>query len=193
MNPTTRAKLLTLLTRGYAYKPGGFLLSAGTFSDEYLDCRLALSYPEAGEFLGDAFLSFINPNAVAIGGLTLGADPISINTSRSSATTSRPLRWFSVRKKPKDHGTGKRIEGAVFSGDFVTVVEDVVTTGKSTLEVIKACNDYGLEVIQVIALVDRDTGGLQRIQEYIGTQVLALFTKEEIRAEWSRVGLSPGT
>jgi orotate phosphoribosyltransferase len=94
-----RATALQLLAEyAYSFKPGGFTLVSCQRSDEYLDCKMALSQPTSAAPLGNLFLSCVDPLAVAIGGLTMGADPIAMNVSTSSAATKQPLRWFSVRK-----------------------------------------------------------------------------------------------
>jgi orotate phosphoribosyltransferase len=186
---TERARLLSLLvTHAYAYKPEGFRLASGKISDEYLDCKMALSQPDALQPLGDLFLSHVDPGAVAIGGLTMGADPIAVNTSRSSAHVGRNLRWFAVRKDAKEYGKKKAIEGNVSAGESVVVVDDVVTTGGSTIQAIEKCREHGLRVVQVLVLVDREENdGLEKIREAAGpgVSVLAMFTKSEVRQAWA--------
>jgi orotate phosphoribosyltransferase len=180
-------KLLELLAEhAYAYSPGGFLLASGKVSDEYLDCRAALSHAEALPLVGRLFVSHVEPRADAIGGLTMGADPIAIATSAASAGL-RPVRWFSVRKDAKEHGKKKVVEGDVKSGDSVVVVDDVVTTGGSTIQAIEKCRETGLKVVQVLVLVDREQdGGLEsiRVAAGAGVPVRAMFTKSEVRATW---------
>jgi orotate phosphoribosyltransferase len=182
-----RAELLELLAKyAYDFKPGAFTLASGRVSDEYLDCKMALSRPEAQAALGDLVVSHVDVRAVAVGGLTMGSDPIAINTSRSSASRARPLTWFSVRKDAKGHGTKKMVEGAVSDGDNVVIVDDVATTGGSTIDAIKKSRVQGLNVIQVIVLVDREEGGMQSIRDVAGHEVdvRAIFTKSEIRQAW---------
>src|SRR5258708_13981845 len=109
--PEVRRTLLELLARyAYDFKPGGFTLVSGQNSDEYLDCKMALSRAEALPLTGALFLSHVDPTAVAVGGLTMGSDPIAISTAHVSAGT-RPVGWFSVRKNAKEHGRKKVIEG----------------------------------------------------------------------------------
>jgi orotate phosphoribosyltransferase len=189
-SPEIRRKLLELLARyAYDFKPGGFTLVSGQKSDEYLDCKMALSRPEALPLTGALFLSHVDPTAVAVGGLTMGSDPIAISTAHVSAG-ARPLRWFSVRKDAKEHGRKKVIEGDVRPGDGVVVVDDVVTTGGSTIQAIQKCRECGLRVVQVLVLVDREQdGGLNGIRDVAGADVpvRAMFTKSEVRQEWERL------
>jgi orotate phosphoribosyltransferase len=186
MSIDDRARLLELLaTHAYDFKPGGFTLVSGKISDEYLDCKLALSRAEALPVLGTLMLAQVDPRAVAIGGLTMGSDPIAMSTSFASAS-GRRLRWFSVRKDAKEHGRKKTVEGSVSPGDRVVVVDDVATTGGSTIQAIEKSRAHGLDVVQVLVLVDREEGGLQNVRNVSGPgiEVKALFTKGEVRAAW---------
>src|ERR1700690_228734 len=116
-----RATLLELLaTLSYDPTPGAYVLASGKESDEYLDCKIALSHAEALPSLGRLFLSQIEPRVVAVGGLTMGADPIAVSTAQASAG-GRNLRWFSARKEPKKHGRRKLIEGDVSSGPVAAI------------------------------------------------------------------------
>ncbi len=183
------AKLLNLLaTYAYAYKVDGFTLVSGKVSSEYLDCKMALSHGEALPALGRLFLSHLDPRAVAVGGLTMGSDPIAVSTASAASVSGggRSLCWFSVRKDAKEHGKKKTVEGAVSPGDCVVVVDDVATTGGSTIQAIEKCRAHGLSVVQVLVLVDREEGGLQRIKDAAGAEVAvsAMFTKSQVREEW---------
>ena len=115
----------------------------------------------------------------AVGGLTLGADPIAYAISYASAQTGTPIRAFTVRKEAKAHGTGKLIEGPFRSGDRVAVVEDVITTGGSAARAVDAIRDAGGEVAGVLALVDRDEGGREALEEK-GLRVISLVTAADI-------------
>jgi orotate phosphoribosyltransferase len=181
-----RSTLLNLLaSHAYDYKPKGFTLTSGKVSDEYLDCKMALSHAEALPALGHLVVSKMDPRAVAIGGLTMGSDPIAISAACASAS-HRPVRWFSVRKDSKEHGRKKTVEGDVAKGECVVVVDDVATTGGSTIEAIEKCRSHGLQVVQVIVLVDREEGGLTKIKDVAGTdvEVVAIFSKSEVRRQW---------
>jgi orotate phosphoribosyltransferase len=121
---------------------------------------------------------------MSVGGLTLGADPISYAISYASASTSTPLRAFTVRKEAKLHGTGKLIEGPFQEGDRVAVIEDVITTGGSALRAVDTIRSAGGIVVGVLALVDREEGGKEAILEY-GLPVISLVTATQILASLS--------
>jgi len=189
---TARAALLDELVRhAYQYSPEKpFLLVSGQYSDEYLDCKLALSQPAAMAALGKVFLARIKVPAVAIGGLTMGSDPIAMSTSQESFGSAHALRWFTVRKEAKGHGQKKLVEGSVKPGESVVVVDDVCTTGGSTVKAIEAARDFGLNVAQVIVLVDREqSDGIANIQRAAGpdVEVSAVFTKTQVKARWLKL------
>jgi len=185
-----RAELLDeLVLHAYQYSPEKpFLLVSGQYSDEYLDCKLALSQPRAMSALGRVFLATLKAPIVAIGGLTMGSDPIAMSTSQTSFGSERPLRWFTVRKEAKGHGQKKLVEGSVKPGEAVAVVDDVCTTGGSTVKAIEAARDFGLQVAEVIVLVDREqSDGIANIQRAAGpdVRVTAVFTRSEIKARYA--------
>jgi orotate phosphoribosyltransferase len=184
-----RAELRDYLARiAYKYSPEKqFLLASGKLSDEYLDCKLALSHPGAMVALGGVFLGCLDQRVLAIGGLTMGSDPIAMSTCFTSASAPRPIRWFTVRKEPKAHGQKKLIEGFVEPGEWIAVVDDVVTSGESTIKAIRACRDFGLSIAQVTVLVDREQqNGMDNIRQAAGPDVAvsAVFTKSEIKTRW---------
>jgi len=138
--------------------------------------------PDGLALIGPLGLTAINDagwTVDAVGGLTLGADPIACAISYASATSATPLRAFTVRKEPKVHGTGKLIEGPFRAGDRVVVIEDTITTGGSARKAIEAVRNEGGTVIGVLALVDRQEGGREAL-ESSGIPVLALTTADEI-------------
>jgi orotate phosphoribosyltransferase len=187
-----RATLLRELAQ-YAYqyneeKP--FLLVSGALSPEYLDCKLALSRPDGMAALGPVFHALLAPGVVAIGGLTMGSDPIAMATSMTSAGTKQPVRWFSVRKEAKGHGQKKLVEGSVAPGESVAIVDDVCTSGQSTIKALEAAREFGLKVAQVIVLVDRQQqDGMANIQKAAGegVPVTAVFTKSEVKSRWAEL------
>jgi len=137
--------------------------------------------PEGLVLIGSLGLGRVRDHwtADSVGGLTLGADPISYAISYASAMTAMPLRAFTVRKEIKAHGTGKLIEGPFQPGDRVVVVEDVITTGSSALKAVSAVEDAGGSVAGVLALVDREEGGRELI-EAIGVSVISMVTAREL-------------
>jgi orotate phosphoribosyltransferase len=178
---TDHPMLVALLAERSA-KRGEFTLASGKRSTFYIDARLTTMSPEGLSIIGALGLSVLQQtgwNVDAIGGLTLGADPISYAISHASAHMDHPLRAFTVRKEAKAHGTGKLIEGPFREGDRVAVIEDVLTTGGSALRAIDAVRAAAGNVLGVLALVDREEGGRQAIEK-VGVPVVALTTASQI-------------
>jgi orotate phosphoribosyltransferase len=156
-----------------------FKLSSGKLSPYYLDLKRVTLDPEGGFLVGNLMYELIKPFGVtAAGGLTLGADPIAYAVALTSYQRGEPIKPFVVRKEPKGHGTGRWIEGNLEKGEKVVVVEDVVTTAASSLKAVKVCRDYGLEVVAVCAIVDRNEGGRENLAKE-GLQLYSLFTIED--------------
>jgi orotate phosphoribosyltransferase len=177
------ARLVTLLAERSARR-GDFTLASGRRSTLYIDARLTTMSPDGLALIGPAGLAAIEGagwRADAVGGLTLGADPVSYAIAYASALAGRPLRAFTVRKEAKQHGTGRLIEGPYREGDHVVVVEDVITTGGSALRAVEAVRAAGGTVAGVLAVVDREEGGREAI-EGAGLPVLALARAAEIVA-----------
>src|SRR5581483_6690664 len=163
-------------------KRGSFTLASGRQSSLYIDARTTTMSPEGLALIGPLGLAAIRdvgwaPDAV--GGLTLGADPIACAISYASARTDAPVRAFTVRKEPKSHGTGKLIEGPFTAGDHVVVIEDTITTGGSARKAIHALRDAGGIVVGVLALVDREEGGRQALEQE-GVRVISLTRASDI-------------
>jgi orotate phosphoribosyltransferase len=178
---TDHRTLVALLAERSA-KRGEFTLASGKRSTFYVDARLTTMSPEGLSIIGPLALSVLQEtgwSVDAIGGLTLGADPISYAISYASAQTGHPLRAFTVRKEAKTHGTGKLLEGPFKRGDRVAVIEDVLTTGGSALRAIDAVRAAGGAIVGVLALVDREEGGRQAIEQ-TGVPVVALTTASQI-------------
>jgi orotate phosphoribosyltransferase len=180
-------RLVALLAERSARR-GQFTLASGRQSTLYVDARLTTMSPDGLALIGPAALAAIEragwaPDAV--GGLTLGADPVSYAIAYASALAGRPLRAFTVRKEAKAHGTGRLIEGPFRAGDRVVVVEDVVTTGGSALRAAAAVRDGGGAVVGVLAVVDREEGGREAL-EAEGLPVVALAGAGEIVAAMER-------
>lgn len=182
MDPHTR--LLDLLA-GRSAKRGAVTLASGRQSDLYIDCRTTTMHPEGLSLIGPLGLHAIAERGWrpdAIGGLTLGADPVSFAIAYASQLAGLPVRAFTVRKEAKAHGTGKVIEGAFEPGDRVVVVEDVITTGGSALRAVEAVRAAGGTVVGVLAVVDREEGGREALEQGGGLEVLALTRASEIVA-----------
>jgi orotate phosphoribosyltransferase len=178
---TDHEQLVRLLAARSA-KRGNFTLASGRQSSLYIDARLTTMTPEGQRLIGRLGLQAIREagwEADAVGGLTLGADPIAYAICHSSAESERPLRAFTVRKEPKDHGTGKQVEGPIARGDRVVIVEDVITTGGSAERAIEAVRREGAIPLGVLALVDRQEGGREHL-ESLGLRVHALTGANEI-------------
>ena len=182
---TVQAKLLELLvTKSYrrADTPC-FRLASGKLSDFYIDCKMTTMHGQAMPLVGEAFARELPDGVDAVGGLTMGADPIAHAIAHYYALHGRSVNAFSVRKEPKKHGTRKWIEGDVEPGSKVVVVDDVVTTGGSTIDAIRRCREEGLYIVAVMALVDRqEAGAMEAIRREAGrdVSVRAIFTKSDL-------------
>jgi len=176
-----RDELIALLAARSA-KRGNFTLASGRQSSLYIDARVTTMSPDGLALIGPLGVAAIRDagwQPDAVGGLTMGADPIACAVSYASATGEAPLRAFTVRKEPKVHGTGKLIEGPFRTGDRVVVIEDTITTGGSAKKAIDAVRAAGGTVIGVLALVDREEGGREAL-EVEGVPVLSLARASEI-------------
>ena len=178
-----RDRLLRLLVQ-HSLQLGDFVLVSGARSSYYIDCRTTTTHAEGQFLIGKLGLELVNRAGLqpaAVGGLTMGADPVAYALAHASWIAGRPIHAFSVRKEPKQHGTGKRIEGCFAAGDRVVVVEDVITSGGSALRACGAVGAEGGEVIGVLALVDREEGGREAI-EAERYPVFSLFAVSELLA-----------
>ena len=171
-----------ILTHAFQYsETASFKLAHGGTSCFYFNCKKVTLDPEGQYLIGNLVLRAIRDLAPhAVGGLTLGADPIANAVAYASWVEKCPIQSFVVRKKQKDHGTAALIEGKVKAGDRVVVVDDVVTTGSSTLQAVEACRAAGLEVVKVVALLDRqEMNGRENILKEVPL-VEAVVTRDEI-------------
>lgn len=175
------------MLRAKSIKRGEFTLASGKKSDYYLDCRLTTLDPQGALLTGYCVLELLDEMAVqpdAIGGLSMGADPVVSAAIVVSSIEHRPVQGFLVRKEAKGHGRKKQIEGMEQTqGKRVVIVDDVCTTGGSTLEAIAAAEREGLEVIAVISLVDREEGGSDMLRAKYNYR--SLFTARELLNEGS--------
>jgi orotate phosphoribosyltransferase len=180
---TTRHELLRLLAR-QSFKLGEFTLSSGAKSDYYIDCRTTTLDARGAQLTGKLFLEEIQARGWkphGIGGLTMGADPIVVAVS----VTSGNINGFLVRKAEKQHGTGQRIEGFREKGARVVIVDDVCTTGASTVQAIEAAREFGFNVIGVMCLVEREEANgrpsVERAAE--PAPFISVFTANDVRKE----------
>lgn len=137
---------------------GPFTLRSGAISDWYLDARMTTFDGEGAWLVGRAVLEVLDPDAEAVGGMTMGADPIAVATAMVATDKGRPLRAFSIRKSEKGHGGGGRLVGPVAKGDRIVILEDTTTTGGAAIEAAEYAIEEGLRPVQAIALVDRSDG-----------------------------------
>jgi orotate phosphoribosyltransferase len=203
-----RTALLDLIAN-LSFKLGDFTLASGKKSDYYIDCRTTTLHAEGGRLSGLVLYDLIRehvPQAEAVGGLTMGADPLVSNTASASAwaladhneilelsseldleTGSEPpptlIHGFLVRKAEKTHGTGRKIEGFLKKDANVIIVDDVCTTGGSTITAIEAAREAGMHVAGVFCLVDREQGGRANIETACnGVPFISVYTATEVRA-----------
>ena len=179
----TRQKLLSTLAHK-SFRLGEFRLSSGGTSDYYIDCRTTTLDAKGSRLIGELFLEEIQQRGwkpKAIGGLTLGADPIVV----AVAVVSGELNGFLVRKAEKQHGTGQRIEGFREQGARVVIVDDVCTTGASTVQAIEAAREFGFEVVGVMCLVEREEAkGRPNVEKAAGAApFVSIFTANDVRKE----------
>jgi orotate phosphoribosyltransferase len=176
---------LRALLAARSARRGQFTLASGRISTLYIDARLTTMSPEGLALIGPLGLRALRHagwDVDAVGGLTLGADPVAYAISYASALDGGPLlRAFTVRKEAKAHGTGQLIEGPFRVNDRVAVVEDVITTGGSALRAVEAVRRAGGQVAGVLALVDREEGG-REVLENAGLEVCSLTRASEIVA-----------
>jgi orotate phosphoribosyltransferase len=194
--PTYAAQLLSLLSRT-SFKLGQFKLSSGGTSDYYIDCRSTTLHAEGGRLTGHAILELLEQHGIqveAVGGLTMGADPIVSNVATASAWRAQQqpgaplLHGFLVRKAEKVHGTGRRIEGFCREGAPVVIVDDVCTTGSSTINAIESAREAGMIVAAVVCIVEREeANGRPAVEKSADTApFLRLFSATQVRAEHVR-------
>ena len=184
---SSKDQLRALLQRKSVFH-GEFILASGAKSDFYVDARVTTFDPRGASLIGEVGWQLVketagklNKNVNAIGGLTLGADPIalSIGIAAQRENSATPLQVFTVRKAVKEHGRQKRIEGNFSAGNSVIIVDDVVTTGGSTIQAIDAIEEAGGHVAFVLVLLDRQEGGREKIEQR-GHKVVSIFTRADL-------------
>jgi orotate phosphoribosyltransferase len=186
MASSAREQLLNLLATN-SFRLGEFTLSSGSKSDYYVDCRTTTLHAQGAELTGRVFLELIQKHSwqpQAVGGLTMGADPIVVATSVISAQAGSPIHGFLVRKAEKAHGMGRRVEGFQEKGTRVVIVDDVCTTGSSTIQAIEAAREFGFNIAGVACLVERlEAGGRPAVEKAAGSvPFITVFTSNDVKA-----------
>jgi len=185
---SARQELLRLLATK-SFRLGQFKLSSGGTSDYYVDCRTTTLDARGSQLTGQVFLEEIGRhgwNPLAIGGLTMGADPIVVAVTVTSGT----INGFLVRKAEKQHGTGRRIEGFAGKSARVVIVDDVCTTGSSTVQAIEAAREFGFNIVGVMCLVEREEAkGRAAVEKAAAPAAfISIFTANEVRKEHVALG-----
>jgi len=177
-----RQRLIELI-KTHALQFGNFTLASGKQASFYLDCRKLTLHPQGANQIAAGMLELLaNRIPNAIGGMAIGADPISAATITVAGQRGLDLLGFIVRKEAKQHGTGRQVEGPVEPGMSAVIVEDVVTSGGSALKAVDAARDFGLQVDTILAVVDRLEGGREAI-EAAGLQLHTLLTVRDLKIQ----------
>ncbi len=178
-------ELLLELIRTEALRRGDFTLASGKKASYYLDCRNITLHPKGANVIAAGMLEVIQsagPLPDAVGGMAIGADPITAAIVTLAGQRDLPLKGFMVRKEAKGHGTGKQVEGPVEPGQSVVIVEDVITSGGSALKAVDAAIEFGLVVQRVVAIIDRLAGGKEAFEKK-GLQLITLTTIRDFGIE----------
>jgi len=195
MDHQAREQLLHLLAVN-SFRLGDFTLSSGIKSDYYIDCRTTTLHAQGAELTGRVFLDLFraqgwSPNAV--GGLTMGADPIVVAVAVISSQAGAPVHGFLVRKAEKTHGMGRRIEGFQEKGANVVIVDDVCTTGSSTIQAIEAAREFGFKILGVACLVEREeAAGRPAVEEAAApASFISVFKANEVKSAHVKIKQTP--
>ena len=187
-----KQELIDLLCRKsfkYSEEPV-FKLVSGRMSNYYINCKPVTLSPRgmflAGHLVFDAIKDL---DAEGVGGLTFGADPIAVATAFASGLKGKPVNAFSIRKTMKDHGIIRWIEGDLTQGSRVVIIDDVATTGGSTIKAIERTRSEGMDVIKAVILVDRQEGGVESIKEHV-EDVTSIVTRDDLLARWTQLNRS---
>lgn len=178
---TDRDRLKALLVER-SVRLGTFTLASGATSDYYVDARRTTMSAEGQRLVGLVAFAAIEESGLGpthVGGLTLGADPVAYAIAHRSALEGRPIDGFTVRKRAKDHGTRERVEGGLTSAGRCLVIEDTMTTGRSTLEAVEAVRMQGAAIVGVLTLVDRSESA-RAFYEAQGLPLISIFTGDEL-------------
>ncbi len=187
-----KQELIDILCRRsfkYTEEPS-FKLVSGRMSRFYVNCKPTTLSARGMYLVGNLMFNQIKDSAAtAVGGLTFGADPIAVATAFASELNGRPLDAFSIRKTRKNHGIIKWVEGDLQPGQPVVIIDDVATTGGSTVKAVERAQSEGLEVIKSVILVDRQEGGLDNIRAHV-EEVSAIVTRDELVTRFKDLGMT---
>jgi len=165
-----------------------YRLVSGRLSNFYVNCKPTTLHPKGMFLVGYTVFNCVKEADIqGIGGLTFGADPVAMAAAFTSYLKKKPLKAFSIRKTRKDHGIVKWLEGDMQPGEKVVIVEDVVTTGGSTIKAVERARAEGLEVVKVVVLVDREEGGMEAVNEHVDS-VEAIVTIGDLMAAYEKKG-----
>jgi orotate phosphoribosyltransferase len=184
-----KQELIDMLCRkSFQYSPQPvFKLVSGRMSHFYVNCKPTTLSPRGMVLVGHLLFERLKVAGVtAVGGLTFGADPVAFAAAFASELNGAPIKAFSIRKTQKDHGIVKWVEGDLQPGERVAIVDDVATTGGSTITAIERARAEGLEVIKALVLVDRQEGGLENIRKHV-SDVGGIVTRDELLARWNEI------
>jgi len=190
-----KQELIDILCRQsfkYTEEPS-FKLVSGRMSRYYVNCKATTLSARGMYLVGHLMFNEIKDSPVsAVGGLTFGADPIAVATAFASEINAKPVNAFSIRKTRKDHGIIRWVEGDVQSGQPVVIIDDVATTGGSTIKAIERAQSEGLKVVKSVILVDRQEGGLDNIRKHVD-DVTAIVTRDELLERWKELKVKENT
>ncbi len=177
-----------VLEKSFQYRDNPpFTLASGKQSNYYFNCKPTTMDPEGMNLIGKVLFRMLKDAPItAAGGLTLGADPIANALAVISFQEGKPIKSFTVRKETKDHGTKSKIEGTLQKGERIVVLDDVITTGGSTITAIEAVREAGLVIDRVVAFIDREEGGRENILKYVD-RVDAVLTRTEVMAVYRKL------
>ena len=184
-----KMELIDLLCRKsfkYSETPD-FKLVSGKMSHFYVNCKPVTLHPRGMFLVGHLIFNAVkHTGAKGVGGLTFGADPMAVATAYTSELAGNPLKAFSIRKDRKDHGLIRWIEGDLNAGDKVVIIDDVATTGGSTITAVERAVSEGLQVVKAVVLVDRQEGGVDNIRQHV-KDVSAIVLRDELISHWKAI------
>jgi orotate phosphoribosyltransferase len=190
-----KAELIDMLCRKsfkFSQEPI-YKLVSGRMSQFYVNCK-PVTLCARGMFLAGHLLfeEIKDDDVTGVGGLTFGADPLAVATAFASELKARPINAFSIRKTRKDHGMIRWIEGDIQPGERVAIIDDVATTGGSTIKAIERARSEGLEVVRAVILVDRQEGGIDNIRQHV-PNVSSIITRDELMERYTALFKGPGS